>query len=298
MVLAFLQQNVRLRIISTAIVALLFIIGLRPMVPSGGPTVYQNNLDVIFVVDNTLSMLAEDYQGTGRRVDAVLNDIEYLINKLPGSYYSLISFANDSKINLRLTVDGNAAITAIKTLHQIDYYYARGSTVTVFKKGLEDILKASAKKSNRRRVVFVFSDGENTAKDAKNESLSSLKQFIDGGAVLGYGTTSGGKMQVPEYTGSEEYNYLEDRSTDYPWSAAISRIDESNLNKMASELGVPYIHAVSPESLYTVANDILGNPELSGETIEQNYGDIYYYFAALLLVLMLTWLYVVRKEYL
>ena len=128
--------------------------------------------------------------------------------------------------------------------------------------------------------------------------MAGLQQYVDGGAVLGYGTTSGGKMRVPEYIGSEDYEYLEDRSTEYPRSLAISRIDETNLNKMASELGISYVHATLPEVVKDTVAGILSQPELGEETIEQGYDDIYYYFTGALLVVMLGWLVTIRKEYL
>ena len=59
-----------------AIILLLFVVGLRPMIIGGDISQVQtNNLDVLFVVDNTISMNAEDYNGNNTRLSAVKADM-------------------------------------------------------------------------------------------------------------------------------------------------------------------------------------------------------------------------------
>jgi Ca-activated chloride channel family protein len=67
---------------------------------------------------------------------------------------------------------------------------------------------------------------------------------VDGGAVLGYGTADGGRMQ--ENTGQASgqdtgAGYIQDRSTG-TGTDAISVIDEGRLQGIAGQLGVPYVH--------------------------------------------------------
>ena len=50
------------------IVLLLFVINLRIMTPGGTVTTITPELDILFVCDNTISMLAEDYNGNERRI--------------------------------------------------------------------------------------------------------------------------------------------------------------------------------------------------------------------------------------
>ena len=89
--LALILKTITLKIVSICVIIIMFVVGLRPMMKNDETIAYRNNIDVIFVMDNTLSMLAEDYNGNDRRIDAVIDDIEYIITKIPGAYYSLIS---------------------------------------------------------------------------------------------------------------------------------------------------------------------------------------------------------------
>ena len=56
------------------IVILLFVINLRIMIPSSDVKVQTNNFDVLFVIDETISMLAEDYNGNNTRYEGVKED--------------------------------------------------------------------------------------------------------------------------------------------------------------------------------------------------------------------------------
>lgn len=299
--LVLLMPTKILKVLGIFAIILMAVVGLRPMLPNGEVVAFKNNVDVIFVMDGTLSMLAEDYDGNGRRIDAVVSDIQYIVKEIPGAYYSLIEFDNNSHINLRSTIDANAAVTAAKTTHKLDEFYARGTTLTVFKNDLAKILESSSKKEERKRIVFVMTDGENTS-EQKMDNLESLRDYIDGGAVLGYGTQHGGKMKVRDkedyYSYGDSYTdpeYLQDWSN-WPPTIAISKIDETNLKKIASELGIEYIYMDKQSNVQPIIDNIktFQNMEEGGE--KYAYDDIYYYFCWPLVGILIAILYLMKKE--
>ena len=73
---------------------LAFLLNLRIMDKKYNATVEMKNLDVLFVVDTTISMWAEDYDGKDTRMEGVLKDTEYIIDELSGSNFGLIRFDN------------------------------------------------------------------------------------------------------------------------------------------------------------------------------------------------------------
>ena len=70
---------------------------------------------------------------------------------------------------------------------------------------LQEISEAKREDPDSSVLVYVLSDGENT--DGRDsESFSQAAGFVDGGAVLGYGTSEGGPMKAQG--GPEDGEYI------------------------------------------------------------------------------------------
>lgn len=287
-------KNDKNNIIEIIMVILLFIINLRPMIKKDNATTEENNLEVLFVIDNTISMNAEDYNGKNKRLDGVKKDCIEIIENLVGAKYSIISFNNSTKILMPFSKDATMASETIEIIEPIEELYARGSTLNTPLETMEYILKNSYEKSEDiKRIVFFVSDGEITD-DSKLESFTSLKKYIDEGAVLGYGTEKGGNMKEKDrYTETEDYIY--DYSKGYN-AKAISKIDETNLKQIATDMGIDYLN-MNNKSLNQKLNKIskLKSSDLA-TTSKQNYDDIYYLFIPPLLILLVIKLDKIRRK--
>ncbi len=282
-------------IIRLLIIALLFVTNLRFRIPDGEVEVLKSNLDVIFVIDKTISMDALDYEGGTKRLDAVKKDVQYIVDELSGSTYSVIAFDIYSQIKMPLTKDSKTIMASVKSLKTPEQCTAKGSTITMFKEDLKKVLESSRKKEDRQRIVFIITDGENTT-DEEVQSLSDLRDYVDNGAVLGYGTEEGGRMKVETYYQSGKYEYLQDK-TNYPYTDAISKIDEKNLKQMANDLGIDYIHMDKQSNVKSKLKQILDMRDFNDQDKEQAYKDIYYYFTPLLIALFLVELGIDRRMY-
>lgn len=270
-----------------AIVVLMFVINIRPMVFSSNKKALSNDFDVTFVFDNTLSMLAEDYSGNQRRIDGAKKDCNYIMQELAGSNFSLIMFNNEARIAVPYTTDTNIISESLEVSPDMTTLYARGTTLNVTKDLLNDTLKNRAEKSNKKQIVFFISDGEITNGN-KLDSFSNAGKYISNGAVLGYGTSNGGKMKAKDYQSSKEgEKYVKDKTTDYPYSDAVSVIDEDNLKQLAKDLNIDYIHMEKQSAINTklkeIKNGIVNNVT---EENKSSYVDIYYIFVIPLLILL------------
>ncbi len=278
---------------------LLFVINIRIMVYSDVAYTYVTNLDVIFCVDNTLSMLANDYKER-TRLEVAKEDIKYIVDKLPNSNYSVISYSNDNytRIKTPLTKDKNSvesAVMTIKTINNnsIPTFTPNDSYITSFKEPLKEVLTSSTKKHGRVRIVFIIGDGEIT-NNKKVDKLNDISDLISGGAVLGYGTTTGGYMYVESYPGSGQFKPLEDiRSYG---KNAVSKIDEDNLKNMASELGIDYVHMNNKTDIDEVLEKINTDLSKKDSTPVYSYVDTYFYVSAFLIALFAVELYLDRRE--
>ncbi len=279
------------------IVVLLFVINLRIMVGDAESETVTASADVLFVVDNTISMFAEDYNGTERRMDAVKQHCEYIMEQLPGAYYSVVSFENGVQPLTPYTNDAAVTIQAICTLKGQGTLYAVGSSMNDAMKALPDLLDNGR---DNYQVVFFISDGEITNGD-KLEKVSGISQHVDTGAVLGYGTKEGGAMRAVSYIGSEDApEYVTYYDDDFNERKALSKIDENNLNSIADNLGVDYVHMTETSDidfcLSKIRQGIEAAPKVKSEEGTEGYSDTYYFFVIpLLLLLVFDFLYYKRR---
>lgn len=223
-------------------VLLLLCVALRPVTPIEGEQTERMNANVFFVVDRTGSMNAEDYAGEQPRLEGVKQDMQRIMGMTEGARYSIIAFDSTATRQLPLTTDAGAAKAWIDTLTTEPTAYSQGSNVdralTPLMVGISEAKREDPESSV---LVYFLSDGENTD-GAESESFSQAAGFVDGGAVLGYGTAEGGPMKAQG--GDHHGEYI----TGPDGAKGISRIDEQQLETIAGELGVPYLHRDDPDA--------------------------------------------------
>ena len=223
-------------------VLLLLVVALRPVTPIEGEQTQRMNANVFFVVDRTGSMNAEDYHGEQPRLDGVRADMTRIMEMTEGSRYSIIAFDSSATQQLPLTTDAGAARAWIETLTTEPTAYSTGSNVDrPLTSLLVEISETRRDDPDSSVLVYFLSDGENTD-EKESESFGQAAGFVDGGAVLGYGTAEGGPMTTQG--GEDHGEYI----TGPDGQPGISSIDEQQLQTIAGQLGVPYLHRDDPEA--------------------------------------------------
>lgn len=289
LILLFICTKGKRKIIQILMIILIFIINLRIMIPSNNSKVLANNLDVLFVIDNTISMNAEDYGSNNKeRLYAVKKDCNYIIKRLSGARFSLITFDNNARIVTPYTKDINITMESIDVMEPINESYAKGSSLNTPIDTIITSLKMSEKKTNRKRIIFFISDGEITD-DSSLKSFSSISQYIDNGAVLGYGTTKGGYMKNKSpYSESDDY-IMDYSDSNYDYGKAVSKLDEKNLKKIANDIGINYINMSKQSNINNKLKEIENLVNASFESDDKStYDDTYYILVIPLLILLIV----------
>jgi Ca-activated chloride channel homolog len=163
---------------------LLGLVGLLAMVGLAGPrmgrtqiTTQSRALSLVFAVDISRSMLAEDVQPS--RLQRSVREARRLIEDLDGDRLGLIAFAGQSYILAPLTVDGSAIRMYLDALDP-DLASSGGSNLrAVLAQGTE-LLGATTDAADR--VLVVFSDGE--AHDTLPEIVAQAEVLKDAGVRL------------------------------------------------------------------------------------------------------------------
>jgi Ca-activated chloride channel family protein len=228
---------------------LLLIAAADPAIGGGRAAVKRSDANVLFVVDTTGSMAAEDYNGNEPRLLGVRHDVMALADEFPGAHYALVTFNSKTRVIVPWTTDRGALDSAAQLLRQEWTQYAQGTRLDEPLPTMRQMLPRAGPDGGYD-VVFFLTDGEQTVRPAP-QSFQRLEPAVAGGAVLGYGTKEGARMHV--YVGHDEatdlfiYNY--DTGAD-----AVSRIDEGNLNRLAEQMGIQYVHRTEPSAVSEIAN--------------------------------------------
>ena len=267
------------------IAALVAVISLRPVIEEKQIDVEVKNVDVLFAIDGTISMWAEDYSGSSQRMSGVISDCKSVMEELGGAAFGVVKFDNLSWILAPYTQDTEAVTDVITMISRPDPDYAAGSSLNTPYNDMKRMFESSRKKDDRLTVVFFMSDGEITD-GSQLRSFADLAQYVDYGAVLGYGTADGGPMKQDDY----RYIYVADT-----YEKALSVIDEDVLRQIASDLDIPYIHMdgeYGREELSKVAGQIIeGSRSATEKKDAVVYQDIYFWFVIPLLLLLAVELY-------
>lgn len=307
---------------SAGIAVAALLVAADPATTSGQSDARRTAADVLFVVDTTASMAAEDYgpDGLGRtqrpRLDGVRADIAELASHFPGAHFSLVRFDTQARIDLPWTTDAAALETAVAVLRQERAAYSRGSQLELALAAVgEQVPRPTDAGEEGYSIVFYFSDGERTGNATSSgptlsqqagqmlgpdtidivddgtgpNTFSDLAALVDDGAVFGYGTAEGATMR--EFVGRErrssvgEDPYIVDPATG---QHAVSRADEGELRRIASDIGVPYEHRQSPGGLGDLADEIR-DAAASASDGGRDAHDRLYWIPALALVALVLW---------
>ena len=325
-VLAIILLNRKHVINRIIILALIFIISQRPMVLNQEEVTFSLNLDVIFVVDTTFSMYAEDVKTGETRFDVTKTLMKKIIDELPGSRFAVISHNNAAYLKYPFTFDNAAILSVIDSLAIVEPNYAAGSQISRPAAYLKLLLNSSAitnnnNKTDRKKIVFYFGDGEvgSTSQlsaltgidglvgqidlSAYKNLLTTdivkydeLKELVDGGAIFGTGTVEGGKILAKGVFDDKKYSkngYVINYDTQKPY---VSYLDEEVLKDLASRLGIDYMNAES-NKINDKINEIKGLTEqdITDEKVKKA-SDTYYYFTFALALALIYELYYYRRN--
>lgn len=194
--------------------------------------VERRGVDVVFVLDTSLSMAATDV--APNRIFVAQSLIRSLGRQLPGHRVALVQAEGDGVVMVPLTAD-----TAVVDL-LLDAVLP-GSLPTPGTDLLPALRRAQAlfpEGEDKHKVMVVVSDGENHGRGLEDlvDDLSD-----DGVTIhsLGVGTLEGKPLEVPDYEGTGETLYKKDQDD----RVVVTRLQETHLEMIARETGGIYLRA-------------------------------------------------------
>ena len=114
----------------------------------------RRGVDLVFLFDTSLSMLAEDVKPN--RFEKSKLEIKNLIRRLKGDRVGMVAFAGSSFLQCPLTLDYSAFLLFTDSL-KVGYIPNPGTSLS---QAIELGLRAFPEESRKYRALIVFSDGE------------------------------------------------------------------------------------------------------------------------------------------
>jgi len=256
--------------------ALLIVALARPQIGEGEATIKASGIDIVVAVDLSTSMLAEDFELKGQRVNRLViakDVLEKFIQKRPNDRIGLVAFAGRAYIAGPLTLDHDFLLTNLQRLDigVLEDGTAIGSAMMAALDRLRDI-------QSKSKIVILMTDGQSNAGKVPPLTAAEVAQTL-GVKVYTVGVGSRGMADMPYV---DVFGMRRHRRVPVD-------IDEETLQKIADRTGGKYYRADDAEKLRQIYAEI---DQLEKTEVEmkkfQHYREVFGWFAwpALGLVLL------------
>jgi len=206
--------------------------------------VERTGVDVVFVLDSSLSMNARDVVPSRLTVAETL--IRRLVREMPGNRVALVQAEGEGVVLAPLTLDGAVIDLLLDAVEPGSLPVPGTELAPAFGAALE-LFDATG---DKHRVAVLLSDGEDHGAGL-DETLDRLSAANVAVHVLGVGTPEGAPVPLPGAGGDRGgggglFGRRDGMKRDASGDVVISRLDEPLLEGIAAETGGVYLRATGP----------------------------------------------------
>ncbi len=216
----------------------------NPKVGTKFETVKREGVDIVFAVDVSKSMLAEDI--APNRLEKSKQLVTQIINNLASDRVGIIAYAGKAFPQLPITTDYAAAKMFLQSMNT-DMLSSQGTAIdeaiNLAKTYYDDDGQAN-------RILIIISDGEDHGTDAASIAREAAETGIRI-FTIGVGNINGGP--IPEKRNGILLNYKKDSSGE----TVITRLDEQTLKNIAAEANGEYINGSNTGKVVESIKDLL-----------------------------------------
>ena len=211
-----------LKIILLSLVILFLVLGLmNPKIGTQLETVKREGVDIVFAIDVSKSMLAEDI--APNRIEKSKRLVSAILNQLASDRVGIIAYAAQAVPQLPITTDYGAAkmfLQALNTEMLSSQGTALDSAIDLSGTFFDD-------EDQTNRVIFLISDGEDHSEDAENAALRAAELGIKI-FTFGVGTDKGAPIPLKRNGVVESYK------KDFEGEVVITKRNQKVLESIAN----------------------------------------------------------------
>ena len=248
-------------------------------------TVKREGVDVVFAVDVSKSMLAEDI--APNRLEKSKQLVTQIINNLASDRVGIIAYAGSAFPQLPITTDYAAAKMFLQALNT-DMVSSQGTAIG---EAIELATTYFNDEDQTNRVLILLSDGE----DHQGETEEIARKAAEEGiriVTIGVGTEKGGPIPIRENGLVQAYKKNNQGET------VITRLDPETLEEIAAAANGEYIDGRVTNEVVEQVTEILQSmdkKEFESQQIAQ-YKDRFQIFVGLALIFLFLELLLLERQ--
>ena len=262
------------------------VVGLvNPKIGSQLETVKREGVDIVFAVDVSKSMEAEDIAPS--RLEKSKQLVRQIIGNLGSDRVGIIAYAGSAFPQLPITTDYGSAEMFLESLNT-DMISSQGTAI-----GDAIDLATGFFDDNQQtnRVMFIISDGE----DHGGNIEDMARQAAEAGIriyTIGVGTTKGGPIPI------KRNGVIQNYKKDNQGETVITKLDPSTLREIAEEANGEYIDgSVTAEVTEKVQEELLTIEKTEFEAKQfADYKSQFQWFVGLAILLLLLDVFMLERK--
>lgn len=271
---SYFKPALKVFVICLAIFALVFAL-VNPKIGTKLETVKREGVDLVFAIDVSKSMLAEDIKPS--RIEKSKQLVTQIINNLGSDRIGIIAYAGSAYPQLPITTDYGSAKLFLGQMNT-DMLSSQGTAIA---EAIELAKTYYNDEEQTNRVLFIISDGE----DHVGESKDIAEQAGEEGIrifTIGVGKAEGGP--IPLKRNDVVQGYKKDQNGE----TVITRLDEQTLKDIAAEANGEYIDGSNTATVLETVQDLLNNMDKKEFEAKQfsDFKDRFQWFLAAALLLL------------
>lgn len=214
----------------------LLIIGLvNPKIGTKLETVKREGVDIVFAVDVSKSMLAEDI--APNRLDKAKRLVSEIINQLGSDRIGIIAYAGQAYPQLPITTDYGAAKMFLQSMNT-NMLTSQGTAIN---EAIELATTYYDDDEQTNRVLFIISDGEDHSEGLTSEAVEEAVEEGIQIFTIGVGKTKGAPIPI------KRNGILETLKKDAQGEVVITKLNEKVLVDIADNGNGEYIDGTNTE---------------------------------------------------
>ncbi|HWR93711.1 MAG TPA: VWA domain-containing protein [Flavobacterium sp.] len=242
---SFFKSTIKFAILLLALVALIFGL-INPKIGTKMETVKREGIDIVFAIDVSKSMLAEDI--APNRLEKTKQIVSQIINQLGSDRIGIVGYAGSAFPLLPITTDYGMAKMYLQNMNT-DIVSSQGTS-------LDEAIKLATtyfdKDSKTSKLLILISDGEDHSEGAESAAAEANKTGMKI-LTIGVGTEKGGPIPM------KQNGVVESFKRDNNNEVVITKLNQESLETIAKATKGGYVNGRNTKEVIDYIKKALDN---------------------------------------